>query len=264
MMKPIPIIALLDCQSFYASVEKAANPELADQPLAVCGDPSRRSGIVLAACPIAKRYGVTTAERIGDAVGKCPGLIVVQPHMAEYIKVSLQITDIYRTFSDLVEPFSIDEQFVDLLDLGNAEKMTTIITEAVRTADSENEDILNGVEVAEPQEWEDHIIHWRLHSKYIQKRSFKEEVPPEYREVLISHIATHEFAMMEKSRENPLFQAKLAQLELFPIFYKDGFIPQSAEQQTALVQGASNRGEQTSAQIPGQEVRPNILDKGDK
>lgn len=113
-MKPIPIIALLDCQSFYASVEKAANPELADQPLAVCGDPSRRSGIVLAACPIAKRYGVTTAERIGDAVGKCPGLIVVQPHMAEYIKVSLQITDIYRTFSDLVEPFSIDEQFVDL------------------------------------------------------------------------------------------------------------------------------------------------------
>lgn len=113
-MKPLRTIALIDCQSFYASVEKAAHPEFANKPLAVCGDPTRRSGIVLAACPLAKSYGVTTAERIGDAIGKCPELIVVQPRMAEYIRVSLQITEIYRTFTDLVEPFSIDEQFVDL------------------------------------------------------------------------------------------------------------------------------------------------------
>jgi DNA polymerase-4 len=112
--KPLRTVMLVDCQSFYASVEKAAHPEYEGKPLAVCGDPLRRSGIVLAACPIAKSFGVTTAERIGDAIGKCPDIIVVKPRMQEYIRVSLQITDIYRTFTDLVEPYSIDEQFIDI------------------------------------------------------------------------------------------------------------------------------------------------------
>jgi DNA polymerase-4 len=112
--KPLRTVMLADCQSFYASVEKSAHPEYEDKPLAVCGDPLRRSGIVLAACPIAKSFGVTTAERIGDAIGKCPDIIVVKPRMQEYIRVSLQITDIYRTFTDLVEPYSIDEQFIDV------------------------------------------------------------------------------------------------------------------------------------------------------
>lgn len=58
------IILLSDCQSFYASVEKAAHPEYADQPVAV-GDPTRMNGIVLAACPLAKSRGVTTASRVG-------------------------------------------------------------------------------------------------------------------------------------------------------------------------------------------------------
>lgn len=105
---------LADCQAFYASVEKAARPEYRDKPLAVCGDPKRRSGIVLAACPIAKSHGVTTAERIGDALAKCPELVVVQPRMQEYIDVSLQITAIYESFTNLVEPYSIDEQFLDV------------------------------------------------------------------------------------------------------------------------------------------------------
>jgi DNA polymerase-4 len=74
-MKPLRSIALIDCQSFYASVEKAAHLEYEGLPLAVCGDPLRRSGIVLAACPNAKSMGVTTEERIGDAIGKCPGLV---------------------------------------------------------------------------------------------------------------------------------------------------------------------------------------------
>jgi nucleotidyltransferase/DNA polymerase involved in DNA repair len=108
------IIFLVDMQSFYASVEKAAHPEFRDKPLIVAGDPARRSGIVLAACPIAKRYGVTTAERLGEAVRKCPEVIVIRPHMQEYINVSLQISGILERFSDLVEPYSIDEQFIDV------------------------------------------------------------------------------------------------------------------------------------------------------
>lgn len=108
------VIMLADCLSFYASVEKAANPHYADKPLVVAGDPQRRSGIVLAACPLAKRRGVTTAETLRTALAKCPELIVVKPRMQKYIDVSIQITEIFKEFSDLVEPYSIDEQFIDV------------------------------------------------------------------------------------------------------------------------------------------------------
>jgi DNA polymerase-4 len=117
-MKSLRTIALIDCQSFYASVEKAAHPEYNDMPVAI-GDPECRSGIILAACSLAKANGVTTAERIGEALGKCPILIIIRPRMEEYLRVSLQITGIYRTFTDLVEPFSIDEQFLDLTGSSN-------------------------------------------------------------------------------------------------------------------------------------------------
>jgi len=108
------VIMLADCQSFYASVEKAKHPEYEGKPLVVAGDPERRSGIVLAACPLAKARGVTTAERLGEALGKCPDLIVAKPRMQEYIEYSLLITRIYESFTDMVEPYSIDEQFLDL------------------------------------------------------------------------------------------------------------------------------------------------------
>lgn len=107
------MILLSDCQSFYASVEKAAHPEYAGQPVAV-GDPTRMNGIVLAACPLAKSRGVTTASRVGEALTKCPELVVIRPRMGTYIKVSLLISEIYQTYTDLVEAFSIDEQFLDV------------------------------------------------------------------------------------------------------------------------------------------------------
>ncbi|KAF6658989.1 DNA polymerase IV [Paenibacillus polymyxa] len=107
-------ILLADCQSFYASVEKASYPEYKNKPLAVAGDPARRSGIILAACPMAKSFGVSTAERLGEALKKCPELVIVRPRMKHYIDVSLAITDIYKEYTDLVEVFSIDEQFLDI------------------------------------------------------------------------------------------------------------------------------------------------------
>ncbi|MUT66844.1 DNA polymerase IV [Paenibacillus sp. NEAU-GSW1] len=105
---------LIDCQSFYASVEKAAHPEHLNDPVVVAGDPTRRSGIILAACPIAKNYGVVTAETLGQALAKCPNLVVIKPRMQLYIDVSLMITGIFKGYTDLVEPFSIDEQFLDV------------------------------------------------------------------------------------------------------------------------------------------------------
>lgn len=113
-MKTERVIMLSDCQSFYASVEKASNPRYNGRPLVVAGDPARRSGIVLAACPLAKKAGVTTAETLQEALAKCPDLVIAKPRMQHYIDVSAQITDILRTFSDLVEPYSIDEQFIDV------------------------------------------------------------------------------------------------------------------------------------------------------
>ncbi|UFJ42007.1 DNA polymerase IV [Brevibacillus humidisoli] len=108
------IIFLADMQSFFASVEKAADPTIRDKPIVVAGDPERRSGVVLAACPLAKAYGVTTAEALWQAQQKCRQLVVVKPRMETYIRVSLQITRIFESFTDLVEPYSIDEQFLDV------------------------------------------------------------------------------------------------------------------------------------------------------
>lgn len=128
-------IVLADAESFYCSVEKSAHPEYRDSPLVVAGDPARRSGIILAACPIAKSFGVKTAERLGEAIAKCPNLVIIQPRMQLYIDVSMQITRIYQSYSDLVEPFSIDEQFIDVTGslhlFGKPEAMASLIQKRV-------------------------------------------------------------------------------------------------------------------------------------
>ncbi|MCJ7839390.1 DNA polymerase IV [Lederbergia sp. NSJ-179] len=108
------VIFLVDMQSFYASVEKATHPELADQPVIVSGDPERRSGVVLAACPLAKKWGVKNASRLWEAQQLCPHAVILRPRMQLYLDVSLQITNILNRFTNLVEAYSIDEQFLDV------------------------------------------------------------------------------------------------------------------------------------------------------
>lgn len=134
MLTDQKVIFLVDCQSFYASVEKAAHPEYHNKPVAV-GDPERKSGIILAACPIAKSRGVTTAERVGEALAKCPELVVIRPRMQTYIDVSLLITEIYESITPLVEPYSIDEQFLDVTGsityFGTPEEIARLIQQKV-------------------------------------------------------------------------------------------------------------------------------------
>jgi nucleotidyltransferase/DNA polymerase involved in DNA repair len=108
------VVFLVDMQSFYASIEKALRPELADHPVVVSGDPERRSGIILAACPIAKSFGIQNAITLREALELCPELTVVRPRMRLYLRASLRITEILEEFSDQVEPYSIDEQFVSI------------------------------------------------------------------------------------------------------------------------------------------------------
>ncbi len=103
-----------DCNSFFASVECQLRPELSGVPMAVCGDPERRHGVILAKNDLAKQCGVVTAETIWQAKRKCPGLVLTGTHFSEYSRYSRQINEIYRRYTDLVEPFSIDESWLDV------------------------------------------------------------------------------------------------------------------------------------------------------
>ena len=169
-----------------------------------------------------------------------------------------RIIEIMQMKPDLLS----NERWMDLLDLADTEKMNSLITVAVRAAESENEDMMAGRPVGDPEEFEDHIVHWKVHTKAMQERTFKEECPPEYRQKVMEHIAIHEFLMVEKARANPLFQAKLAELALFPIF-PNGFTPLSAEQQRVIVQGEANQGLPISGVIPGED-NSEIDQKGEK
>lgn len=103
-----------DLNSFYASVEIFLNPQLKGLPVAVCGNKEDRHGIVLAKTDEAKKYGVKTAETIWEAQKKCPDIIIIPPHHDEYVKFSHKVRKIYEEYTDLVEPFGIDECWLDV------------------------------------------------------------------------------------------------------------------------------------------------------
>lgn len=108
--------AILHCDlnSFFASVEEVRNPELRAFPVAVCGNPKHRHGIILAKNEKAKAFGVKTAETLWQARRKCPDLVLVPPHHEEYAKYSKTVNEIYLRYTDLVEPFGIDESWLDV------------------------------------------------------------------------------------------------------------------------------------------------------
>lgn len=108
------IILHCDLNCFYASVELLSHPDLRDFPMAVCGDPSSRHGIILAKNEPAKRFGVQTAETIWQAKKKCPDLVLLPPHHKLYREFSHRVNAIYDEYTDLVEPFGIDESWLDV------------------------------------------------------------------------------------------------------------------------------------------------------
>lgn len=108
------IILHCDLNSFYASVELLSHPELKDVPAAVCGDPASRHGIILAKNDPAKKYGVQTAETIWLARKKCPNLILLPPHHERYHEYSRKVNVIYDEYTELVETFGIDENWLDI------------------------------------------------------------------------------------------------------------------------------------------------------
>lgn len=104
-------IAHLDCDAFYASIEKRDDPSLLEKPVIVGGG---RRGVVSTACYVARRFGVRSAMPMFKALKACPDAVVIRPNMQKYADVGRQVREILRGYTPLVEPLSLDEAFLDL------------------------------------------------------------------------------------------------------------------------------------------------------
>lgn len=121
-----------DCDCFFAAVEMRDFPEYRDVPLAIGGRSDRRG--VIATCNYAARaFGVRSAMATGHAQKLCPDLVVIPGRMAEYKAVSAQIMNIYREVTDLIEPLSIDEAYLDVSDVTLHEGSATRIAQWLKT-----------------------------------------------------------------------------------------------------------------------------------
>jgi DNA polymerase IV len=110
-------LAHIDCDAFYAAVEKRDNPELADKPVIIGGG---KRGVVSTACYIARIHGVRSAMPMFKALEACPQAVVIRPDMEKYVKVGRQVRALMQELTPLVQPLSIDEAF---LELGGTERL---------------------------------------------------------------------------------------------------------------------------------------------
>jgi DNA polymerase-4 len=108
---PALTLAHIDCDAFYATVEKRDNPELADRPVIIGGG---KRGVVSAACYISRTFGVRSAMPMFKALALCPQATVIRPDMAKYVRVGREVRHAMQALTPLVEPLSIDEAFLDL------------------------------------------------------------------------------------------------------------------------------------------------------
>src|SRR5262245_43499150 len=104
-------LAHIDCDAFYATIEKRDDPSLRDKPVIVGGG---RRGVVSTCCYIARRYGVRSAMPMFQARKLCPQAVVIPPDMARYAEASRQVRDIFLSATPMVQPVSLDEAYLDL------------------------------------------------------------------------------------------------------------------------------------------------------
>lgn len=118
------VILHSDVNNFFASVECSNRPELKDKPVAVTGNPKKRTGIILAKNEIAKKFGVSTGQVIGQAQAICPDLVCLPPHYDLYEEISEKLHQLYLQYTNLVEPLGLDECWLDVTDSLKYLKMT--------------------------------------------------------------------------------------------------------------------------------------------
>lgn len=130
------IIFHIDCNKFYASVECLHRPETRNKPVAVGGSEESRHGIILTKNEIASKYDLKVGEPIRSALKKCPELIVIPPDFPLYMRFSEAVRDILSEYTDIIEPFGIDESWIDVTATahlyGGKEKLAYIIKERIK------------------------------------------------------------------------------------------------------------------------------------
>ena len=134
------VILHLDMNSFFASVEQAHDPSLKGIAMAVAGNPKARKGILVTCSYEARSFGIYTTMTVGEAKRLCPDLIIVPPDFEKYRIASSAVFDLLRTFTDLVEPVSIDEAYIDITTIGG-------LTNAVNIASAMQQRLLQELDL---------------------------------------------------------------------------------------------------------------------
>src|SRR3954469_527266 len=126
----------IDMDAFYASVEQRDNPGYRGKPIAVGGLPEGRGGVVATASYEARKFGIRSAMPSKKAQQLCPELIFIRPRFAAYKEVSQQVRDIFGRYTDLIEPLSLDEAYLDVTkdkqNIGSAIEIAKLIKQAIK------------------------------------------------------------------------------------------------------------------------------------
>jgi DNA polymerase IV len=133
---PIRKIIHIDMDAYYASIEQRDNPDYRGKPIAVGGSPEGRGGVIATASYEARKYGVRSAMPSKRARELCPQLIFVRPRFEVYKEVSTQIREIFSRYTDLIEPLSLDEAYLDVTvdkqNIGSALDIARLIKQAIQ------------------------------------------------------------------------------------------------------------------------------------
>lgn len=128
------IILHCDLNSFFVSASLLSRPELARLPVAVCGDAAKRHGIILAKNQLAKRTGIKTGQPLWKARALCPELMTILPEYPLYMELSATVTDIYKRYTGYIEPFGIDECWLDVTPFSRREGFGQRVAHDIRRA----------------------------------------------------------------------------------------------------------------------------------
>lgn len=134
--KPLRKIIHIDMDAFYASVEQRDQPELKGKAIAVGGSPEGRGGVVATCSYEARKFGVRSAMPSKKALQLCPQIIFIKPRFEVYKEVSRQVREIFHRYTDIIEPLSLDEAYLDVTEdkqgIGSAIDIATLIKKAIR------------------------------------------------------------------------------------------------------------------------------------
>ena len=130
------VILHSDLNNFYASDECRENPALRNRVVIICGDAKQRRGVVVAKNELAKKMGIKTGDTVWQAERKCPDIVAIKPNLEKYREVSKKVREIYYRFTDKVEPFGLDEAWLDVTGsqrlFGNGEQIANRIRKTIK------------------------------------------------------------------------------------------------------------------------------------